>query len=1283
MFAGRRVLAFALPALLAAAAAVARDLPNVDRASLAAVDPAAVAALERRLADPALARIGRAAHVDARFALPTFVWANPAAAPASGPGAAARRAAAGVAARPARAAEAAARDHLGRVAPLYGLARRDLEGLTLRHLHDTGRGGVVATFAQVLDGVEVFRDALRVLMDRDHRLIAVSGFVPGRARLPRGEAAAFRLTPAEAAARALEDASGVAHGPGLVRERGPAPGGYRAFDLAAGAGAVTLSQPLRVRPVWYHLPSGLVPAYHAEVLADEGHHAFVLSATTGEVLFRKDLVVADAFTYRVWADPVAPYLPWDGPQGTSPSPHPTGTPDAYDPPFVAPGLVTLQNGVISTNDPWLAPGAAQTAGNNVDAYADLVSPDGFSAGDLRASVTAPGAFDRAYDTSLAPGASNDQRMASVTQLFYTTNLLHDWFYDSGFDEAAGNAQQSNYGRGGIENDRLRAEAQDYGGTNNANMSTPADGAQPRMQMYVWNRSAVRVAVQAPPSIAGDLAAGTASFGPQSFDVSGDVVIADDGAAPAGDACTALVNAVAGKIVIVDRGACGFTTKVQNAQNAGALGVIVVDNVASSTPPAMSGTSGTITIPVLSVTQADGGTLKANVGAGLHVRLQRQPALTRDGTIDNLIVAHEWGHYISNRLVGNASGLDTKMAGGLGEGWADFHALLLAVRPEDALIPGHEDFDGVYTVGGYALTNSLVPNNAYYFGVRRYPYSTDLTKNPLTFRHIQDGVPLPVGPPVAFGADGANNSAVHRTGEVWCSMLWECYASLLRDTGRLTFDEARDRMRAYLVAAYKMTPGSPTLTEARDALIAAAAAADPQDAVLFWAAFARRGAGVGAVSPDRYSETHAGVIESFAVGGDLAVAAVALAPAAPECDGDAWVDEGETGELTVSVVNSGATLLGATTATVTSPNPAVTFPDGNVVALPPTLPFQQASAALRVRLSGAAGLQTLAFDVDANDPGLLVAGPRSASYATRANAEEAPSTIETVEAAAPPWTPGGTVPAPAQSWARVDAGGAEHRFVGPDPGAAADHWLMSPPLDVAPAGDFTFTFQHAYSFELSDQAYDGGVIEISADGGATWTDIGASATPGYTGTMFAGSGNPLGGRAAYVGTSAGYPALGPVSVNLGTAYAGQTVLVRFRIGADVAVGGPGWIIDDLSFTNLVNQPFLALVAEPEVCAPVAVGDDAPRELSLALAGGHPVTGAARFRFALPAAQRVRIAVYDVSGRRVAVLADGEYAAGTHDVSWSASVAGRGRTAGVYFVRMTAGATSLGRRVVVLP
>jgi len=97
-----------------------------------------------------------------------------------------------------------------------------------------------------------------------------------------------------------------------------------------------------------------------------------------------------------------------------------------------------------------------------------------------------------------------------------------------------------------------------------------------------------------------------------------------------------------------------------------------------------------------------------------------------------------------------------------------------------------------------------------------------------------------------------------------------------------------------------------------------------------------------------------------------------------------------------------------------------------------------------------------------------------------------------------------------------------------------------------------------SFEFSGSVYyDGGVVEISNDNGASWSDIGAAATPGYTGTIVGGGANPLEGRSAWTATSAGYPAMSSVTINLGTSRAGQTVRVRFRVGTDVGVGAPGW------------------------------------------------------------------------------------------------------------------------------
>ena len=148
------------------------------------------------------------------------------------------------------------------------------------------------------------------------------------------------------------------------------------------------------------------------------------------------------------------------------------------------------------------------------------------------------------------------------------------------------------------------------------------------QKVVWNGGTVTAAVpgvlslgypllrvNAPAGIAGTYEVGLASFGPAltSGGVTGDV--AD--ATPT-DGCAA-VSGVTGKIALVDRGGCTFVVKAKNAQDAGALAVIVANNVPGSPPPGLGGADPTITIPTVSITQADGSTLKANL-VGLNATL---------------------------------------------------------------------------------------------------------------------------------------------------------------------------------------------------------------------------------------------------------------------------------------------------------------------------------------------------------------------------------------------------------------------------------------------------------------------------------------------------------------------------------------------------------------------------------------------------------------------------------------------------------------------------------------
>jgi hypothetical protein len=110
----------------------------------------------------------------------------------------------------------------------------------------------------------------------------------------------------------------------------------------------------------------------------------------------------------------------------------------------------------------------------------------------------------------------------------------------------------------------------------------------------------------------------------------------------------------------------------------------------------------------------------------------------------------------------------------------------------------------------------------------------------------------------------------------------------------------------------------------------------------------------------------------------------------------------------------------------------------------------------------------------------------------------------------------------------------------------------------PAGAFMH-FNQSYGFENdSTTGYDGGVVEYSTNGGASWTD----AKPlfegnGYNGTIDS-PGNPLNGRQAFVGESNGYISS---RINL-SSLVGQSVRFRFRIGTDSFGNDYGWFIDDV-------------------------------------------------------------------------------------------------------------------------
>ncbi|HYC62940.1 MAG TPA: M36 family metallopeptidase [Thermoanaerobaculia bacterium] len=1214
----RSVVLFGI-ALLFAGSAFGKDLPNIDALFHSKPNPEISAAIEQKVGQ--LNRDGLRIQAEERLGVPTFLWLD--ASQLSG------RVPIGNGAE--RAEIAAARGILHGAGNAYGHTGTDATSAVVEGIISTGRGPVIVKFSQQVDGIAIFREELNVVMDQRLNPVAISGYISSQATPVIGDGWARSET--AAASDALKNLTELALNASQLTPAGSRDG-YDFFTLTSSAG-VELADPVRMKKVYFHLPEGLIPAYYIEtsVVTRDGvssdgvfvgnkitdSYSYVISAIDGSILFRKNLTEEHSgsttqnalppggFTYRVWADPVTG-IPYDTPAGNGVHPKINPIPDGGQHAFVAQADVTLPNYPFSMNDPWVAPGATQTVGNNADAYLDLfgstdaqgnpTTNDGLApiappadppTGDFRADITAPDQFlhSNVPDTN---HATAEARQSAIQQLFYNINFLHDWFYDAGFTEAMRNAQTNNFGRGGLQNDNIRSEVQDYSGFSNANMSTPSDGARPRMQMYNFpNKSNVNEII-APASIAGLRAMGVGMQGPQTFDVTADVVMATfDGANNVTNAA-----ALAGKIAMFDfTGA--FSARITNLTATSAVGILMVwqSGASANAVVNITGFNTVWTKPLSTISFNSAAPIKTQLAVPNTVTMRMHRFADRDGTLDNQIVFHEWGHYLSNRLVSNSAGLSNNQGRSMGEGWGDFTAMMLTVREDDTATPSNATWGGVYAIATYATSGvnfSGAANHGYYLGIRRTPYSTDMTNyNAFTFKHIMNGVPLPVGPPVA---SGGVNAQVHNSGEVWANMLWECYSSLLRDTQgalpRLTFQQAQDRMKTYLVASLAMTPPAPTYVEARDAVLAAAYATDYTDYLLFWAAYAKRGMGVGAIAPDRASTTHAGVVESFVVAPDAMVvnSATLLDDSVASCDADGVLDTGEYGKLTVAIKNVGSTTLNATTATIASTNPGVSFPNGTTINFPSSEPLSTVSSQITVALNpGVAGVQQIDFQITLTDP--AITGSRNGTASFRANTDIIPASSATddVEAstmATTPWTLdfepvlGDIAPFSIQTVTPLS-----HRWFGPNGGAPSDNRLVSPVFTVDGSGSVTMQFDHTWSFE---NLFDGGVIEMQVNGGA-WPDVGTNGggtTGCYNATplLIAGGTNPLNGRPAFTGTQ---NASQHCTITRAIA-PGSTVRFRFRTGADDNTAGTGWRIDNIAFSGVVETPFPTLVSDTACVIP---------------------------------------------------------------------------------------------------
>jgi hypothetical protein len=211
------------------------------------------------------------------------------------------------------------------------------------------------------------------------------------------------------------------------------------------------------------------------------------------------------------------------------------------------------------------------------------------------------------------------------------------------------------------------------------------------------------------------------------------------------------------------------------------------------------------------------------------------------------------------------------------------------------------------------------------------------------------------------------------------------------------------------------------------------------------------------------------------------------------------------------------------------------------------------------------------------------------------------------------------------------------------------------LPVALGTRASLSFWHWIAAEEggSGTAWDGGLVEISTDGGLAWSPL--PPVGGYTHTIIDNPASPF---------PAGYPVWsGSYAWRLAvidlSSYAGQVVRVRFRFGSDGYLTYEGWYIDDLVLVPTTN--------EAAALGPV---DPLPLHTGLLGVAPNPSRSETTIRFSIAAGDgAVAVSIHDLGGRRVRGLVNGLTPPGQYARLWDGrDERGNSVPAGVYFVRI---------------
>lgn len=366
----------------------------------------------------------------------------------------------------------------------HGFVAEDLADLVVKDQYTDSRTGVQHTYMrQRWQGIEVFNGDIAVHQTADGRVFKFNnGAWPFVAKTVDAD------KPAISAEQALATVLGKDMPGTRVPQLNATEDGGK---LLTFDGSAFGNEPVNVQLMYQPIGKALRLVWNVTYYQPGGMHWWNvrISAVTGEELDRNDWVaqcgLREAVERHATADgppmPPAPAAPNDYNVLRAPVESPShGSRAIHNAPWADAGIASPY-GWHDTNG---AAGAEYTItrGNNVHAQEDANGNDGSGY-----SPDGGATLDFDFPLNLSQDPSNYQD-AALTNLFYWNNLMHDVWYQYGFDDVSGNFQENNYGRGGAGADYVYADGQDGVGMNNANFGTPPDGNNPRMQMFLWNQT---------------------------------------------------------------------------------------------------------------------------------------------------------------------------------------------------------------------------------------------------------------------------------------------------------------------------------------------------------------------------------------------------------------------------------------------------------------------------------------------------------------------------------------------------------------------------------------------------------------------------------------------------------------------------------------------------------------------------------------------------------------------------------------------------------------------------